>query len=57
MKKLLGLGLLALTGMTAFAAPAAARERFDAHRKVVVVSHNRHARGRRVIVHRDRFHR
>ncbi len=39
MKKTIGLGLLLLTGITAFAAPAAAYERYDAcnTRKVVVV--------------------
>ncbi|HEX3880635.1 MAG TPA: hypothetical protein VHW24_26820 [Bryobacteraceae bacterium] len=53
MKKLIGLGLLALTGMTAFAAPAAARERFD-HRKVVVVRHERRARNHHKVVRYER---
>jgi hypothetical protein len=51
MKKTIGLGLLMLTGMTAFAAPAAA-ERFDrapARKEVVVVNHNRRPRVHRVV--------
>ena len=51
MKKTIGLGLLMLTGMTAFAAPAAAAERFyraPARKEVVVVHHNRRARFHRV---------
>jgi hypothetical protein len=58
MKKAIGLGLLMLTGMTAFAAPAAAVERFyraPARKEVVVVHHNRRARFHRVM--RERFDR
>jgi hypothetical protein len=43
MKKLIGLGVLMVTGMTAFAAPAAAYERFDGcngRKEVVVVRHD-----------------
>jgi hypothetical protein len=56
MKKAIGLGLLMLTGMAAFAAPASAAERFDrAHvrREVVVVHHNRRPRVHRVV--REKF--
>ena len=51
MKKAIGLGLLMLTGMTAFAAPAAA-ERFNrppVRKEVVVVHHNRRPRVHRVV--------
>ena len=50
MKKLIGLGGLMVTGMTAFAAPAAAYERFDGcnRREVVVVRHDN-----RVPIHRE----
>jgi len=51
MKTTIGLGLLMLTGMTAFAAPAAA-ERFNrtpVRKEVVVVHHNRRPRVHRVV--------
>lgn len=50
MKKLIGLGLLAVTGMTAFAAPAAANERYDRGRKeVIVVRHHKRVRRHPVV--------
>jgi hypothetical protein len=52
MKKTIGLGLLMLTAMTAFAAPAAAYERFNrtpVRKEVVVVRHNRRPRAHRVV--------
>ena len=52
MKKTIGLGLLMLTGMTAFAAPAAAAERFNrtpVRKEVVVIHHNRRPRVHRVV--------
>lgn len=58
MKKTIGLGLLMLTGMTAFAAPAAATERFyraPVRKEVVVVHHNRRPRVHRVV--REKFDR
>jgi hypothetical protein len=58
MKKTIGLGLLMLTAMTAFAAPAAAFERFNrtpVRKEVVVVHHNRRPRGHRVV--RARYNR
>ncbi len=60
MKKTIGLGLLLLTGMTAFAAPAAAAQRYMGRNehKVVVVSHHRRARAHRVVrAKHDRFRR
>lgn len=60
MKKTIGLGLLLLTGMTAFAAPAAAMERFNGptvRKEVVVVHRNRRARVHRVVIRHDRFRR
>jgi hypothetical protein len=50
MKKLIGFGVLMVTGMTAFAAPAAAYERFDGcnRREAVVVR-----RDHRVPIHRE----
>jgi hypothetical protein len=55
MKKTIGLGLLMLTGLTAFAAPAAAADfhRAPVRKEVVVVHHNRRARFHRVA--RDRY--
>jgi hypothetical protein len=58
MKKTIGLGLLMLTGMAAFAAPASAAERFDRARgrkEVEVVHHNRRPRVHRVV--RERYDR
>ncbi len=52
MKKTIGLGLLLLTGITAFAAPAAAYERFNGpvvRKEVVVVHYNRRPRAHRVV--------
>jgi hypothetical protein len=60
MKKTIGLGLLLLTGMTAFAAPAAAAQRFVGRneRKAAVVSHHKRARAHRVARAKyDRFRR
>ena len=60
MKKTIGLGLLMLTGITAFAAPAAAAERFNrapARREVVVVHHNRRPRIHRVVRQRYEHYR
>jgi len=61
MKKTIGLGLLMLTGMTAFAAPAAAAEWFHrtpVRKEVVVVHHNRRPRVHRVVRERyDRYRR
>jgi hypothetical protein len=51
MKKTIGLGLLLLTGITAFAAPAANYERYDgatARREVVVVKHHNRVPARRI---------
>lgn len=53
MKKAIGIGLLMLTGMTAFAAPAAAYEMRGGHtaivvKKEVVVHHTRRTRAHRV---------
>ena len=56
MKKLIGLGLLAMTGLTAFAAPAAAA--CNVRREVVVVRHDNRFRDRRDIrVQFDRYRR
>lgn len=53
MKKTIGLGLLLLTGMTAFAAPAAAYERIigrtEVVKQVVVVHHKNRWRNRRTV--------
>ncbi len=61
MKKTIGLGLLLLTGMTAFAAPAAAAPRYretTVRKEVVVVKHHKRMRGRRVVRAKyDRFRR
>jgi hypothetical protein len=59
MKKTIGLAVLLLTGMTAFAQPAAAFERFTGRKEVVVVSHHKRPRIHRQvrIVHNDRFRR
>ncbi len=52
MKKAIGIGLLMLTGITAFAAPAAAYEmkggRTTVVKKEVIVHNNRRVRGHRV---------
>jgi hypothetical protein len=60
MKKTIGLGLLMLTAMTAFAAPAAAFERFNrtpVRKEVVVVHHNRRRAHRVVRAKYDHFRR
>jgi hypothetical protein len=47
MKRTIGLMALMLTAVAAFAQPAAARERIESRRPVVV------ERGRHVVIHRD----
>jgi hypothetical protein len=54
MKKTIGIAILMLTGITAFAQPAAALERFNGNngrKEVVVVKHHNRMRSHRQVRH------